>query len=296
MNHTQWSRGQESDLYQLLAEMTAAGRDGVLVTVIGSRRSTPRHLGSKMIVYPDGKVTGSVGGGRAEALVINEARRVLADGKCRRYSLALQGDVAACGGELEVFMEPVGNSLPFWIVGAGHVGRAVVRLGAELPFRFVLVDDRPEFLAGVNGAETLEADPKALAESLTVTSHTAVLIASRSHELDADYLDAVLRVEAEAHQEVSYLGVIGSRTKAANLAARFGTDAQFKERWQRIQMPVGLAIGAETPAEIALSILAEVLPVMRGVPLINRDQEVPVGVYLHRHSPRPDAATPDEPE
>jgi xanthine dehydrogenase accessory factor len=292
---TKWSRGEEAELYRSLADMAASGHSGVLVTVIGSRHSTPRHLGSKMVVHPDGKVTGSVGGGKAEAMIVAEARRVLADGVCRRFALALRGEVAACGGELEVFLEPIVRSRPFWIIGAGHIGSAVVRLGAGLPFRFFLVDDRPEFLAELQGATALEADPKVLAESLAITPETVVLIASRSHDLDAEYLATVLAAETDAGHEAVYLGVIGSRTKAAKLAARFREQPGLKERWQRVQVPVGLAIGAETPAEIALSVLSEVLAVVRGVPLIQSDDELPLGVYLHRQLPRSATAKPGEP-
>ncbi len=294
MSDAKWHRGEEVDLYRVLAEMVTDGQHGVLATVIGAQRSTPRHLGSKMIVHADGRVTGSVGGGRAEALVVAEARQVLSDGVCRRLQLDLRGDLAACGGELELFLEPIGNNQPFWVVGAGHIGRAVVRLGAGLAWRFVLVDDRPDFLTDVTGATVLEADPQKLAAHLTITPRTAILIASRSHELDGQYLDAVLAAERKQGVELPYLGVIGSRTKAAKLAGRRGDSPQARERWQRIQMPVGLTVGAETPGEIALSVLAEALAVLRAVPLIHGDNGQMQGVYLHRCCPRTTPA--DQPE
>jgi len=294
MSDAKWHRGEEVDLYRVLAEMVTDGQHGVLATVIGAQRSTPRHLGSKMIVHADGRVTGSVGGGRAEALVVAEARQVLSDGVCRRLQLDLRGDLAACGGELELFLEPIGNNQPFWVVGAGHIGRAVVRLGASLAWRFVLVDDRPDFLTDVTGATVMQADPETLAAHLTITPRTAILIASRSHELDGQYLAAVLAAELKQGIELPYLGVIGSRTKVAKLAGLCGDHPQARERWQRIQMPVGLTVGAETPGEIALSVLAEALAVLRAVPLIHGDNGQMQGVYLHRCCPRTTPA--DQPE
>ena len=299
MTGSEWLRGTEEDLYRVLAELTAAGEPAVLVTVIASRQSTPRHLGAKMIVHGDGAVTGSIGGGQAEALIVVEARQVLNDGGCRRLSYDLRGDLSACGGELEVFLEPVGSNQPFWLIGAGHVGRALLRLGRGLPFKFTVVDDRPEFLADLQGAATVTAAPAELAAALgagaAITPSTLLLIASRSHKLDEAYLEAVFAAEAEAGCELPYLGVIGSRNKAAKLAARFGQRSELSERWQRVQIPVGLAIGAESPAEIALSILAEALAVSRRVPLVRTDEDGIAGVYLHRRSPR-SAGAQDEVE
>ncbi len=283
---TNWQAGREDELYAILARMVAAGTPGVLVTVIATERSTPRHLGAKMLVHVDGKVTGSIGGGRCEALAIEAAAEVLRSGECRRLRVVLTGDVGACGGELEVFLEPLGTAASFWVIGAGHVGRAILGLGRGLGFRFVAVDDRPNFLAGLEPVETLAAGPDELAAALTITPGTAILIASYSHELDAAYLDAVLAAEQRLGDEAAYLGVIGSRSKSVRIRKEIGSTPERAERLQRVRMPVGLAVGAETPSEIALSILAEVLAVLREVPAVVDDTGRPIGVYLHREVPR----------
>jgi xanthine dehydrogenase accessory factor len=273
------------EIYRRLAEMVAQGRTGVLATVIATRLSAPRRAGSKMIIHPDGTLTGSVGGGAAEARVIAAAVEVLADGVCRRLDLDLAGDVGVCGGSMEVFLEPVLRTVPFVVIGAGHVGRAVVAVGRHLPFRFTLVDDRPEWLAGPEtpvGVGLVESDPAGLAERIEVAPHGGVLIVSRNHELDGDYLEALLEMERASGREFGFLGALGSRAKAAKIRKRLADRTEFAERCTRLQLPVGLDLGAESPAEIGLSVLAEAMAVLRGVTLLEDDKGRPVGVRLQR--------------
>ncbi|MCK9995342.1 MAG: XdhC family protein [Candidatus Krumholzibacteria bacterium] len=275
----------EGDIYRRLTEMVEQGQRGVLATVIRTHQSTPRHEGSKMIILTDGSVVGSVGGGAAEARVIEEARQVLLDGRPRCLPLDLVGDVGVCGGHMEIFLEPVTGADPFIVIGAGHVGRALVELGRALPFRFTLIDDRPGLvsdLEGLPGVNLLEASPADLMTSVEVPVRGALLIASRNHELDGDYLEAVINAEHAAGREFAFLGALASRTKAAMLRKRFSGEDWRRERIARMQYPVGLDIGAETPSEIALSVLAEALAVIREVPQIMDDDGLPLGVRLHR--------------
>ncbi len=275
----------EGDIYRRLTEMVEQGQSGVLATVIRTHRSTPRHEGSKMIIFPDGSVFGSVGGGAAEARVIQEAGKVFIDGRPLCLPLDLDGDVGVCGGHMEVFLEPVTRADPFLVIGAGHVGRALVEVGKTLPFRFTLIDDRPGLVAdleGLSGVKLLEASPADLVTSLEVPARGAVLIASRNHELDGDYLEAVMDAEHAAGREFVFLGALASRTKAAILRKRFAEEEWRSERIARMQYPVGLDIGAETPAEIALSVLAEAMAVMREIPLLKDEDGQPLGVRLHR--------------
>jgi len=272
-------------LYALLAEMAASGEAGVVATVIRTARSVPRHAGSKMVVRADGSVTGSVGGGAVEAKVIAEAELVKADGVCRRLSLGLSGEAGVCGGEVEVFLEPVSSAAPFWIFGAGHVGRALLEVGLALPFRFTIVDDRPEFLADLGPVQVRNLGPTEVPEILQPTANTVVLLASRNHELDGDFLEAIFAAEETAGQRVAFLGVVGSKTKARVLQKRFASDPARAERFREVQIPVGLAIGAETPQEIALSILAEILAEVRQVARIESEAGESLGVYRLRCRP-----------
>jgi xanthine dehydrogenase accessory factor len=280
-----WQAGDARRLYALLAEMAAQGEPGAVATVIRTSRSAPRHSGSKMVIRADGRVAGSVGGGTVEARVIEAARQVMADGQCQRLQLDLDGDAGVCGGETEIFIEPVTDTVPFWVIGAGHVGRAILDLGASLSFRFTVVDDRPEFLTGLQPIDTLHLKPSELVERFRPTPRTIVLLVNRNHELDGEYLDALLQAEQAARQEVAYLGVVGSRTKAKVLAQRFQDRPELTERFARIRIPTGLCIGAETPPEIAMSILAEILAEVREVDRLEDSGGEVLGIYTQRRRP-----------
>jgi xanthine dehydrogenase accessory factor len=284
----------EAALYRRLAEMTAAVEQGVLATVIATRLSTPRHEGSKMIVHADGSVTGSVGGGKAEAVVLEAALKVMADGACRRLELDLAGDLGVCGGHMEVFLEPILRSVPFVVIGAGHVGRALIELGSHLSFHFTVVDDRPEFLApqaDLPRVKTLLSSADDLATQLEITPGGALLVASRSHVLDADYLETVLRAEQESGHRFGFLGVLGSRSKAARLKQQMkALSPEIASRMESVQLPVGLEIGAETPNEIALSVLAEAVAVLRGVAYLKDSEGQDLGIRLQRRRPAGDSS------
>jgi xanthine dehydrogenase accessory factor len=275
----------DGDLFQRLAEMSDKGEDGVLATVIGTELSTPRHTGSKMIVHPDGNVTGSIGGGSSEAHVIEEAQQVFADGCCKRLNLNLAGGLGVCGGHMEIFLEPVLRTTPFLIIGAGHIGRAMLSLGRDLPFHFTIVDDREEFLTDLEGlpkVTTILALPDELAAVMEVHDRGSVLLASRNHTLDGDFLEAVLKAEIRTERTVPFLGVLGSRSKSARILKRLRENPAYIERLDQLQMPVGLDLGAETPAEIALSVFAEAMAVLREVPHLSNDQGELLGIRLHR--------------
>jgi xanthine dehydrogenase accessory factor len=240
-----------------------------------------------MVIRSDGSVTGSVGGGTVEDMVCKEAKRVLADGICRRVSLNLNGESGVCGGEVEIFIEPVAVAAPFWIIGAGHVGRAILALGLHLPFRFTVVDDRKDFLADLEPAQTFTYRPNELVQHLEPNARMVILVASRHHELDGEYLEAIFGAEQAAQKQVGYLGVVGSRTKAKYLAKRFAANPWASERFRQVHIPVGLALGAETPQEIALSLLAEILAFLRGSPWVRNQEGEAVGLYRLSHMPGP---------
>jgi len=281
-SHPTWQTLREGDVYRRLSDMVDRGEDGVLATVVGTRLSAPRHPGSKMIIHTDGSVTGTIGGGAAEALVIERAVEVRANGECVTIPIDLAGGQGVCGGSMEIFLEPVLRTTPFVVVGAGHVGQALVTVGRTLGFRFTVVDDRPEFLAAaeVPGVRTILAGPAELAALLTVPRRGAILLCSRNHKLDGDYFETLLRLELSQKREFTFFGALGSRAKAAKLRRRIDALADVAARMERVRLPVGISIGAETPAEIALSVLAEAQAVMRGVPTI-RAEDGTLGYPLH---------------
>src|SRR5512134_2363531 len=138
-----------TSIYQAIAELEMNNESAALCTVVASQGSTPRHVGSKMLVYPDGHFIGTVGGGDMEHRVLDEAWIAISEGMARtlKYSMIdpSRGDPGVCGGTVEVFVEPILPPATIVVIGAGHVGKAVVHLAKWLGFRVAVSDDRAEF-------------------------------------------------------------------------------------------------------------------------------------------------------
>ena len=216
-----------------------------------------------MLVDAGGHIlAGTVGGGEMESRVITLAQSALREGKptLTAYQLAnpQEGDPGICGGTAEVFIEPLLASPTLLIVGAGHVGRALVHLAKWAGYYVILTDDRPELCAPPVCPGADEYLPGALRETLAhiaLNRHAYVALVTRSYPIDIEAIPLLLQ------SEVSYIGVIGSRRRwlatAQELRARGISDTDL----QRIHAPIGVEIGAETPEEIAISILAEIIKV-----------------------------------
>jgi len=253
---------------RILDRLTEADRKGqpvALCTVIRAQGSVPRHAGSKMLVFEDGSIEGSIGGGELESRVIAEALEALADGQPRitPYSLSnpAEGDPGVCGGEVEVFVDPIGKKPSVVVFGGGHVGRAVVHLAHWLGFRTVVADDRAEF-ASVESAP--EADehivcPLAeLAQRVRIDAITYLVLTTRGVSVDVEGVPALLESPA------AYIGIIGSRRRWETAAAELEGRGVPRARLERIHSPMGLELNAETPEEIAVSILSEIILLRRG--------------------------------
>ncbi len=254
-----------TSIFQALADLERQHQAAALCTVVKTSGSTPRHTTSKMLVYPDGHILGTVGGGMLEDRVRKEALDSIADGTPRLLSYSMtdpsRGDVGVCGGQVEVYVEPILPSALLVVVGGGHVGKAVAHLAKWLGFRVAVSDDRPEFC-------TPEANPDAdefyvcpLAElplRLNVTPQTSLVLTTRGVTVDVPGLPALLATPA------AYIGVIGSQRRWATTVKELNEAGISEEQLKRVHSPIGLEIGAETPEEIAVSILAEILKQRRG--------------------------------
>jgi xanthine dehydrogenase accessory factor len=234
-----------------------------VVTVIEARGSTPRGVGAKAVIFADGRIVGTVGGGDVEARAVEEAMGAMAEGSPREV-IHQPGDVAQesmCGEGMRLLIEPLPARPILVIVGAGHVGQAVAELGAFLGYRVRVVDERPDLLTPdrLPDAEALPAGD--LAEgvgALPLDENTYVVIVTPHQTADERVL-AVL-----SQRPVPYVGLMGSRRRTADTfekARQMGVPDRFL---MRIHTPIGLDIDAETPREIAVSILAEITAVRRG--------------------------------
>lgn len=249
-------------IYQALSEIEKKNEAAALCTVVSSQGSTPRHVGSKMLVYPDGKFIGTIGGGDLEHRVLDEAWIAIAEGKARmlKYNMVdpSRGDPGVCGGTVEVFVEPILPAPMVVVIGAGHVGKAVVHLARWLGFRVAVSDDRPEFCTpeSVPGADAYyPVEMGKLTEQLKVTRQTYIVVTSRGSNVDAAGLPSLLETKA------AYIGVIGSKRRWATTAKALQEKGVADEQIAKVHSPIGLELQAETPEEIAVSIMAEILMV-----------------------------------
>jgi xanthine dehydrogenase accessory factor len=246
------------------ARLSAEGRPFALVTVVRTGGSTPRKAGAKMLVRDDGSIAGTVGGGAIELLLIEEARAALAAGEPRLVRKHLTRELAmCCGGEVEAFIDPLGRRERLVLVGAGHIGRALAPVGASLGFDVWVVDELEEAASPERfpGATRLVHDWSPGAWGLDLGRDTYVIVATRDHAVDQAVLEQLARLDARP----TYLGVISSRAKITRFRKRLEAKGVPADWVAQVRGPIGVAIGAETPAEIAVSIAAELVAVRRGV-------------------------------
>jgi xanthine dehydrogenase accessory factor len=250
------------DLYAEIDRLQKEGRAFVLATVVQTAGSTPQKPGSKMIVLPDGSPRGTVGGGAIEQQILEAARELLASSELSRLMQThLTHDLGmCCGGRMTVFLEKHAPAARLYVFGAGHVGTELAAFAQRTGFVVTVVDERadwarPErFPAGIT---VLRAEPVALARSLEGGPDHYFCISTHDHPLDQALVEALLRTRS------AYLGVIGSRRKAERFGHRLEAAGFSAEERARLRSPMGVPIRALTPAEIAVSIVAELISIRR---------------------------------
>ena len=252
-------------LYESLAQLERTDQPAALCTIIRARGSVPRHVGSKLLVHADGRIEGTVGGGEMESRVIREALETMSQGESRivHYTLVnpSEGDPGVCGGEVEIFVEPLRPAPALLVIGGGHVGKALVHLGKWLGFRVSLSDDRAEFCnpEAIPGADDYLPVPMAqLPAHFHFHPETYIVLSTRGVPLDVEGLPHILNMPH------AYLGVIGSQRRWATAVKRLTEQGVSSEIIAQVHAPMGLELNAETPEEIALSILAEIIMLRRG--------------------------------
>ena len=255
------------EVFAALGEALSRGEDAALVTIVSSNGSTPQRVGAKMLVYADGHIVGTVGGGCYENDAIGKARQVLKSGKPCTVRYDLNDDFAeetglVCGGQMEVFIEPIESSPAVYIFGAGHVGYYLARLAHDAGFIVHVVDDRAAFANTERfptAASVVVDDLPAWFARTALPATAYAVIVTRGHRNDLDALRAL------APRDLRYVGLIGSRAKVARIyEALLAEGTMTPEELARVHAPIGLDIGAVTPQEIAVSIAAELIAVHRG--------------------------------
>ncbi len=248
------------NIYEAILDLQQKGFSGALCTILETHGSVPRHTGSKMLVKEDGTLVGSVGGGEIENRVIQEAFTAIQDGKPRKLNYKMvdpnAGDPGICGGQAEVYVEPIFPKPQIIVVGAGHVGKAVVHLGKWLGFKVILSDDREEFCNPemVPGAdEYLVCAMTDIPQKIHINRQSFFILTTRGVPIDTAGLPPLLDTPAP------YIGVIGSKRRWITTRKQLLENGISEDKINKVVSPIGLELQAETPEEIAVSILAEVM-------------------------------------
>jgi xanthine dehydrogenase accessory factor len=253
----------------LLAELQAARaarKPCALVTVAATKGSVPRGAGAKMLTFADGRTSGTIGGGKFEALALAEAREAMRKKEPVLKTFTLrEGEAdsfgAICGGEVTILIEPQLLREALFLVGAGHCAQAIARLAVECGLLVSVVDDRPEVLAEMPAGVVRHGGVSA---PEFIAGHAwqrdeAIVIVSRNHELDREALASALRTSG-----AGYIGMIGSRRKVRQVFDRLRATGVAEDALAHVYAPIGIDIAADAPAEIAVSAVAEILAVLRG--------------------------------
>ncbi|MEO6952160.1 MAG: xanthine dehydrogenase accessory protein XdhC [Polyangia bacterium] len=250
---------EAGDLWKALSALTRAGRSGVLLTVVRTGGSTPRKSAAKMLVTSDG-THGTIGGGRVEHEAIAAARGLLAEGYAARPALRrwhLTHDLAmCCGGEMEIFMEPLLATPRLFVCGGGHVAHALVPIATRIGFRCTVVEDLAEQTGAARFPEAASfVDDFDTSRWSELAADDYVVVVTRDHAMDQRLMESLLP------RDLAYLGLIGSKRKIAMFKERLSLRGIDEARWENVHAPIGVDIGADTPEEIAVAIAAELVEV-----------------------------------
>jgi xanthine dehydrogenase accessory factor len=255
----------DADIFEEIRRLRRQGRKAVLATIVQIRGSVPSFQTAKMLVRDDGSILGSVGGGCVEADVWAAAQDVLREEKSRVMSFDLTEESMAeggliCGGKVEIFVEPILPVPELVIFGAGHISTQVSKIATIAGFRTTIVDNRPIYANAERFPEAeaihSESFEKAF-EAITPTESSYLVIVTRGHQEDENVLRWAVGTNAR------YVGMIGSKRKIRAIADNLAGEGIDRARLEKVHMPIGLDIGAVTPEEIAVAIVAEVIQIRR---------------------------------
>ncbi len=272
------------DIYEEVVKLRRDGRRGALATIVNVRGSIPSFETAKMLVRDDGSITGTIGGGCVEAEVWQAAREVMESEKPRTLSFNLNNNPRydtglVCGGTLEVFIEPILPVSQLYLFGAGHVALNLYKVARIAGFDVTVVDDRESYANRERFPEAHEiyADDfeKAMA-ALAPGENSFVVIVTRGHRDDMRVLRWAVGTPAR------YIGMIGSKRKVIAIYKELQKEGIARAKLERVHAPVGLDIGAVTPEEIAVSIVAEMIAVRR-----HATAATPSMSYLHQADAEP---------
>jgi xanthine dehydrogenase accessory factor len=253
------------DIYEEIVALQREGRRGAVATIVNARGSIPSFRSAKMLVRDDGSIAGTIGGGCVEAEVWQAARDVIAHEKPCSLSFDLNQDPKydtglVCGGTLDIFIEPVLPAPLLYIFGAGHVALELFKAAKNAGFDVIVADDRDAYANAERfpGArQVIASDFDEALATLAPNESSYIVIATRGHRDDMRILRWAVQTQAR------YIGMVGSRRKAITVVRELTAEGLKPDLFDRVHSPVGLDIGAITPEEIAVSIVAELIAIRR---------------------------------
>ena len=255
------------DVLEAALRAESSGERAALVTVVATEGSTPQKAGAKMLVHADGRIVGTIGGGCLEAEMTWRAREAIENRRVQLVSYDLTPEQAGedglvCGGRMQIFIEPIEGTPTLCLFGAGHVAQPLARMAKAVGFRVEVADDRVKFANRERFPEAdlivVEAFPSA-ARKMTLGHNSYAIIVTRGHKSDGEALAATVG------KGLRFVGLLGSKPKVVHIFSALQESGVSTEELGKVHAPLGLEIGAQTPEEIAVSILAEMVAVRRGI-------------------------------
>ena len=254
-----------ADIYEEIVRIQQEDDVAALATIVWVKGSTPRTEGSKMLIRSDGSILGSLGGGCLEAEVWEAAKKVMEEGTPKVLNFDLTGredtpEGLICGGTMQVFLEPIHSQPTVYLFGAGHIGFAVSKIAKMTGFRVVIIDDRPAYANAERFPDADDfyvEDPAEMVSKLKLNKTSYLVIACRGHLEDQRVLTEAVKTPA------GYIGMIGSKKKVKTVFSNLKASGIAQKTLDKIHAPIGLPIATETPEEIAVSIMAEIINARR---------------------------------
>lgn len=271
------------DLYDEIVRLRASGQKCAIATIVQVNGSIPSYESAKMLVREDGSILGTVGGGCVEAEVWTAAREVIDTEKPKHLNFSLSQDAAydeglICGGQLNIFVEPVLPQPRAYIFGGGHVSKGISRIATLAGFSTVVIDDREAFANSERFPEataTYAEEYEHVFGKLAINSTSYLIIVTRGHRDDMRVLRWAVGTPAK------YIAMIGSKRKTISVVRELEREGIPREAFEKISAPMGLEIGAETPEEIAISVVAEMIAVRRAP--ASDWRQLSKSVFAHDH-------------
>jgi len=257
---------RDEELFHKMVELLNSGKPVALCILMEKKGSGPRSIGAKMIVYNDGETMGTIGGGELERIIVQEALKAIKEGKSKEITLSLGSGEGIetgliCGGTIKIFIDIINPKPRLIIIGSGNIAKPLAEIASIVGFEIIVIDDNVKTATKERFPMAKEIIVNQLTKGLReigVRSEDFIAIVHGNVEKEYEVLKEILKLKTK------YIGLLGSKRKSSEIKKRLIEEGFREEDVERIRSPIGLDINAETPEEIAVSIIAELIMKLRG--------------------------------